>query len=447
MKKNDRFIGVCEGYNDKGLGVVRHEGFVFFVKDIARQDQVEILVLSLKKNYGFGKVLRWIKKSPCIKEAECSVYRLCGGCQLQHLTYDEQLYFKTKKVEDCFKSIAKKDIVCDEIIGADHPWRYRNKVQVPVQEDQGTVKIGFYRNHTNDLVEFDDCLVQSELSNTILQFCKQKMMDLRCAEKIRHLLIKHAHNTNEVLLTVVVKEYPFEKAEELFTSIKQEFNEIKSIVVNINTRKDNVLLSNQEKVVFGTGVIEEKLDDFHFQIASKSFYQINPEQTSKLYQKVKEFSNLKKTEVAVDLYCGTGTIGTFISKDAKKVIGVEIVEAAIENAKKNIELNQIENIEFICADATEGANEILSRNEKIDVVIVDPPRKGCDIKTLEAVVAMKPDRIVYVSCDPSTLARDVRILAEKGYELSRVQPVDMFPMTHHVETVALLSYNQKYIEC
>ncbi len=439
MKKNDKFIGVCEGYNDKGFGVVKHQGIVFFVKGLIRAEKAEILVISMKKNYGFGKVQQIIEPSEHRVVPKCSVYQHCGGCQIQHLDDKEQGQFKTQKVSDCFKSIAQMDVKVNEIIGASQLWRYRNKVQVPVQVKEGRARIGFYRNRTNDLVEFEDCLVQTKLSNDILKFCKQKMEELQNAKEIRHILIKHAHQTNQVMVVLIAWKYPFSKSEELVNLLVAEFSEIESVVVNINDRKDNVILSNSEVVVAKENFIEETLNDFKFKISSKSFYQINPEQTLKLYNQAVEYAGLTGIETVVDLYCGTGTIGLFAAPNAKKVIGIEIVKEAIIDAQKSAKINGVENVEFICADAKDGAAQIVKCDEKVDVVIVDPPRKGCDEETLQAIVKMNPQKIVYVSCDPSTLARDIKKLVDNEYELVQVQPVDMFPMTYHVETCALLS--------
>ncbi|MEG0169325.1 MAG: 23S rRNA (uracil(1939)-C(5))-methyltransferase RlmD [Anaerorhabdus sp.] len=438
MKKNDKFIGTCVGYNTEGLGIVRHDGIVFFVKNILRDEQAEIVVTMMKKNYGFGRCLKIVMPSSHRVEPKCTIYKDCGGCQLQHMDAKEQMYFKHQKVKDCFKSIAHLEPMIHEPLGMDSPYRYRNKVQVPVQGENGTLKIGFYRNHTHEIIEFDDCLVQTEESNEIVRRCKVLIQDNHCESNFKHVLIKHAHRTNQVMVVFIVKQYPFVGIDEIKTQLMNEFKNIESVIVNINPKEDNVILSNKEVVLTSQGIIQEQLHDFKFNISSKSFYQINPKQTQVLYDKAIEYADLTKEDTVIDLYCGTGTIGLFASTLAKKVIGIEVVAEAIEDAKVNAEINHVNNIEFICADAKDGANEILKRNEIIDVVIVDPPRKGCDQMTLESIVKMNPKKIVYVSCDPSTLARDCRILKELGYEIQEVQPVDMFPQTHHVECVVKL---------
>ena len=443
MKKNDQFNGKCVGYNVEGLGIVKHDGFVFFVKNMLKDEEGEIVVTSLKKNYGFGRCLKLTNVSEHRIEPSCSIYKHCGGCQLQHMDRYEQRNFKYQKVVDCFKSIAHMEPTIQDVLDMEYPLRYRNKVQIPVQFENHEVKMGFYRNHTNEIVEFDDCLVQTETSNKIVQAMKRYLKELNCGDVFKHVLIKHAHRTDEIMIVFIVKQYPFKQCEELKNKLMNEFSSIKSVIVNINKRNDNVILTNEEVTLTEKKLIQEKLHDFYFNISSKSFYQINPSQTQVLYDKAIEYAQLTKEDTVVDLYCGTGTIGLFASPKVNKVIGIEVVEAAIEDAKINASINNIKNIEFICADAKEGAKEILRRGEKIDVVIVDPPRKGCDEDTLQSIAAMNPKRIVYVSCDPSTLARDCALLSKLAYSIEVVQPVDMFPLTHHVETVVLMSRKDK----
>lgn len=438
MKKNDRFLGICTGYNVEGLGIVKHDGFVFFVKNMLKGEEGEIVITSLKKNYGFGRCLNLIKTSEHRQVPTCTIYKHCGGCQLQHMDRFEQQAFKHQKVKDCFKSIAQMEPLIEDVLDMKNPTRYRNKVQVPVQCENKRIKMGFYRNHTNEIVEFEDCLVQTETSNQIVQSMKKYLEDYQCGDVFKHILIKHAHRTNEVMVVFVVSQYPFHNCELLKEKIMMDYPNIKSVIVNINKRNDNVILTNEEIALTETTLIQEKLHDFYFNISSKSFYQINPDQTQVLYDKAIEYANLSKNDTVIDLYCGTGTIGLFASTHAKKVIGIEVVQAAIDDAIINAKNNHVDNIEFICADAKEGAKEILRRDEKIDVVIVDPPRKGCDQATLQSIVEMNPRRIVYVSCDPSTLARDCAILSKQNYQVECVQPVDMFPLTHHVENVAKL---------
>ncbi len=439
MKKNDKFIGKCLGYSVDGLGIVKEEGFVFFVKDMIADEEGEIVVTSLKKNYGYGKCLKHTKISEHRQEAVCTIYKSCGGCQLQHFDQEEQRNFKRQKVKDCFRSIAKIEVDVLEVLDMENPFRYRNKVQVPIQSKDREIKMGFYRNHTQEIIEFEDCRVQTELSNQILKYCKKKIQEYQCGADLRHILVKHAHEANQVMIVLVVRRYPFVNSEQFVQVLLEKFPQIESVIANINTREGNVILSNKEITLSKKDYIIEELDGLTFKISSKSFYQINPRQTAILYRKVMEFADLTGEEIVVDLYCGTGTIGLFASSKARKVIGIEIVEAAIKDAKENAIMNGTNNVEFICADAKEGARELVQRQEKVDVVIVDPPRKGCDESTLASIIQINPNRIIYVSCNPATLARDVKKLSQEGYQVNKVQPVDMFPMTNHVETVCLLS--------
>ncbi len=437
LKKNDRFIGTCTDINEDGLGIVKHEGFCFFVKDCLPDEVIEAHVVSLKKNYGFAIVKNFIEKSKSRVNPPCSVYKKCGGCQLQHMNYESQLIYKQKHVKDCMQRIGKIDVDTQHCLGMENPFEYRNKVQVPIQYNNGELKIGFYRKYSHDIVEYDYCIVQTKLQNEIISQFKHWLIEEDCAQFFRHLLIKHAHNTNELMLVFVVKEYPFKNVDKIVDKCVQSFPQCQSILVNINTREDNVILGNEEVVLYKNKTIKETLDDCIFNISSKSFYQINPIQTKVLYNKAIELANITKDDVVADVYCGTGTIGIFAAKYARKVIGIEIVASAVEDAKINAKANNVNNIEFICGDAGKCTQILADQNTSIDVAIVDPPRKGLDVATIEALQKMNPSRLVYVSCNPATLARDCSLLS-KSYKIKYVQPVDMFPMTTHVETVVLL---------
>ena len=440
MKKNDKFIGKCSAYNSQGMGIVKYNDIVFFVPGIIKGETAEILIVKMLKNYGYGKMINLIEASSHRIEPKCSVYKYCGGCHLQHMDRTCQAFFKTQLVKDCFRNIANMDVEINDVLDMDYPYRYRNKVQVPFAKDKDdNLKAGFYRLHSNDIIEFSDCLVQTELSNKLIQFIKSTLISLNIGEYFRHVLIKHAHNTNQVMVVLIVNKYPIIKLDILKEELINNFKEIKSIIVNINPNKTNVILGNEEVVLYGDSKIQEELNELYFNISSKSFYQINPKQTKVLYDLAIEYAKITKDEIVVDLYCGTGTIGLLAAKHAKKVFGIEIVKEAIEDAKVNAKNNKIDNIEFINADAKVGAKLLLDSKQHVDVVIVDPPRKGCDKQTLEAINIFNPKRLIYVSCDPATLARDVKILSNYGFQPQIIQPVDMFPLTSHVETVVLLS--------
>ena len=438
MKKNDLWQGISEGYTYDGAGVVHFGDLVFFVPGLLEGEEAELGVTAMKKNYGYARIAKLLKKSEHRAVPQCSVYKQCGGCQLMHMDYEEQKRFKENKVKGVFRQNAKMDIEPLPIITGDHETAYRNKVQVPVQYDKGHVKMGFYRGHTNEIAEFDRCLVQTDASNEIVQFMKKTLEELRIGSIFRHVLIKHAHRSGQIMVCFVVREYPFRNAENLVKKLTAAFPAVRSVTCIENRREDNVILDGKETVLYGDPYIEEHLLGRTFRISARSFYQINPYATEKLYAKAIEYAGLTGNETVIDLYCGTGTIGILCAGSAKKVYGIEIVADAVKDARINAKLNDISNIDFFTADAKVGAKRLIENKIKADVVIVDPPRKGCSKETLDAIVTIGPERLVYVSCDPSTLARDVAYLDEKGFRLQKVQPVDMFPHTNHIETIVLL---------
>ncbi len=443
MKKNETFIATCSDYTYEGAGVVHCGDMVFFVPGLIVGEEAELGITALKKNYGYARIVRLIKKSEHRVEPKCSVNRLCGGCQLLHMDNAEQEQFKIDKVKGCFRMNASMEVDISSILEADTRSGYRNKVQVPVQLNGNQVDMGFYQNHTNKIINYDKCIMQSDLSNAITKSLKKWFDELRCAKEIRHVLIKHAHKTNEVMVCLIVRHYPFPKSDLIINKLTKTYPEIKSIVAIENRREDNVILDGKEYLLYGQKYIEETLLGCKFRISARSFYQINPYATEILYQTAKDYAGLTGNETLIDLYCGTGTIGLICAKDAKKVYGIEIVEDAIKDAKINAQINNITNEEFFVGDAGSGAQKLLKNHIQPDVVIVDPPRKGCSKETLNAVIQMNPERIVYVSCDPATLARDCKYLDEHHYHLEKIQPVDMFPGTVHVETVVLMSRKDK----
>lgn len=437
MKKNDTYTGIAEGYTEDGSAVVRIAGVVIFVPGLIVGEEAEIAINKMKKNYGYGRVVRILKPSEHRVEPVCSVHRLCGGCQLQHMDEEAQKDFKEEKVRGCFAQNAGMDIRPLPILDGGQHWNYRNKVQVPVQVNQGRVDMGFYQNHTNRVIPYDVCHVQNALSNRISRFFQNTLDRLSCASDVRHILIKHAHRTGEVMVCMIVRKYPFNNADVLQEKLLKEFPQIRSFSVIVNNNNNNVILDGKEILLAGRSYIEEELLGCRFRISARSFYQINPYATEVLYKTALEYAQLTGNETVIDLYCGTGTIGILASKQAKKVYGIEIVADAVRDARINAEINNAGNIEFVNTDASKGAQAVLRSKIRPDVVIVDPPRKGCSADTLDAIEKMNPERLVYVSCDPATLARDVKIMREKGYEVEKIQPVDMFPNTNAVETVVL----------
>ncbi len=441
MKKNDLWQGVSEGYTYDGAGVVHFGDIVFFVPGLIEGEEAELGVTAMKKNYGYARIADLKKRSAHRVVPKCSVYKQCGGCQLMHMDYEEQKRFKEGKVKGVFLQNAKMDITPLPILTDEHTEGYRNKVQVPVQCDKNGVKMGFYRGRSNDIVEFEQCIVQTGRSNEIVRFLKETLDRLHIGSIFRHVLIKHAHRTNQIMVCFVVREYPFRRSNQLVSELTASFPEIRSVTCIVNRREDNVILDGAETVLYGDPYIEETLLGCRFRISARSFYQINPYTTELLYSKAIEYAGLSGKETVIDLYCGTGTIGILCARSAKKVYGIEIVDDAVKDARINAKLNGITNIDFFTADAKLGAKRLIENRIKADVVIVDPPRKGCSPETLNAIVTIHPKRFIYVSCDPSTLARDCALLSEKGYTVDRIQPVDMFPHTNHVETVCLLTHS------
>lgn len=438
MKKNEKFILTCTSYTFEGMGVAKHEGFPVFIKDMLVEETGEVVITKVLKNYAYGRCLKLLKKSTQRVLPACPIFKQCGGCQLQHMSFDEQQAFKRQRVQDCFSRIAKSDLIVENVLSMQKGWHYRNKGQVPVGVKEDQVVCGFYRIHSNEIIDMNECLIQHPLINEVVQEIKSYLQIYQIGDYFRHLLVKVGFKTKQVMVVLIVKDKNIPYLDELVAQISQN-KQVHSIILNINQRKDNVILGEQEILLYGSPTIEDELDGLKFNLSSKSFYQVNPIQTQVLYQKALEFANITPQDTVLDLYCGIGTISLFMARHAKKVIGIEIVPEAIEDAKKNAKINQIDNIEFVCSDAGAYASKLAQKNIQLDVVCVDPPRKGCDEVTLSSLLKMTPKRIVYVSCDPSTCARDCKYLEEHGYRLEKIQPVDMFPNSFHVETVVLMS--------
>ena len=441
MRKNEKFIAKCENYTFEGLGVVKYENKPVFVKNMLEGESGEIIVTKVLKNYAFGKCLRLIEISHERVEPLCPVYKQCGGCQIAHMSQDAQRTFKRQRVQDCINRIGKLDTEVSDVLSMDSPYHYRNKGQIPVGVKNDRVICGFYRIHSNDIIEMNECLIQHDAINEMVKMIKELLQKYQNGEYFRHLLIKVGFYTKQVMVVLIVRDEHIPNLDQMVNEISRHEN-VKSIILNLNQRKDNVILGEKEILLYGSSTIRDQLHDLKFNISSKSFYQVNPIQTLRLYDKAVEFAELSGRETVLDLYCGIGTISLFMARKAKHVIGIEIIEDAIEDAKENAVLNHIQNAEFICSDAGTFAQKLAEKNMKVDVICVDPPRKGCDEKTLNSILKMDPKRIVYVSCDPSTLARDLYFLSHHDYEVKKIQPVDMFPNSFHVETVVMLSHKK-----
>lgn len=503
-QKNDELELDIIDMGTEGVGIGKVKGYPLFVKDAVIGDRVRVSVMKTKKNYGYARLLKIVKASPFRVEPKCPVARQCGGCQLQHCSYEKQTEWKEQKVINCLErignfSLKESKIQVEPILQMDEPFHYRNKAQFPVGTDKdGNLVAGFYAGRSHSIIANTDCNIQhpcnKKIVDTILQFMKDcgiPAYDERThTGLVRHILTRVGAATGEVMVCLVIngKKLPHDKelVERLLTctwndipakekkaitgnkfseadiqtktakedKINEESIEntakctsdstelvIKSICLNFNEEKTNVILGQELQVLYGEKYIEDYIGDIKYRISPLSFYQVNPLQTKRLYQTALEYANLQGGEVVWDLYCGIGTISLFLAQKAAHVCGVEIVPQAVEDARENARLNHFKNVEFFVGAAEDVVVEQYRQSHgslKADVVTLDPPRKGCDEKLLETVIAMEPERIVYVSCDPATLARDLRFLCDRGYELKKVRPCDMFGQSYHVETVILL---------
>ena len=449
FRKNDLVTLEIEDCGIDGEGIGKADGFTVFVKDAVIGDTVTAKIIKAKKNYGYGRLMEVLKPSPYRVEPKCEFARQCGGCQLQALSYDQQLVFKTNKVKGHLERIGGfTDIPMEPIIGMDELFHYRNKAQFPVgRNKEGKIVTGFYAGRTHNIIENRDCALgvaenKEVLDRVIAHMEKYGIEPYNEATGkglVRHVLIRYGYFTKEVMVCLILNGNKIPKEEQLVKSLC-EIPGMTSITINVNKKHSNVILGEEIRLLWGQEYITDRIGDISYQISPLSFYQVNPMQTQKLYAKALEYADLHGQETVWDLYCGIGTISLFLAQKAKFVRGVEIVPAAIENAKENAKLNGLENTEFFVGKA----EQVLPREYKkngvyADVIVVDPPRKGCDETLLETMIEMNPERIVYVSCDSATLARDLKYLCERGYELRKVCPVDQFGMTVHVETVVLLS--------
>ena len=476
FKKNQEVTVTIDDLGKDGEGIGHIDGYTLFIKDALPGETVRAKIMKTKKGYGFARLVEIQKKAPGRVVPKCISARACGGCTLQHLSYEEQLRFKEKKVLDCLSRIGEVDLTGVEVLpifGMENPWHYRNKAQFPVRRGkEGKPVVGFYAGRTHSVIPVTDCAIQSspmkEILETILVVMEQENIPAYDEEThegiIRHIFIRKAFATGEIMVCLIINEGFRKFAEqygEPFRLALTKIEGVTSILVNVNKERTNVIMGTYTKCLWGKETITDYIGKIRYEISAQSFYQVNPLQTEKLYQTALEFAGLTGGETVWDMYCGIGTISLFLASSvgqAGKVLGVEIVPEAVENARKNAALNQLDNVEFFCGAAEDvvGSEEVYNRVGEVgmraDVVVVDPPRKGCDRVLLETICNMAPARIVYVSCDPATLARDVKILGEGRdgvqYEVKKVRTCDMFPQGGHVETVCLLSklHSDQHIE-
>ncbi len=449
LKKNDLVILEITDLGSTGEGIGRVDGFTLFVKDALIGDVIQAKVIKVKKSYGYGRLMEIVTPSHYRTEPRCVQARACGGCQIQPLVYEEQLKYKENKVRGLLERVGKvQDYVMEPIIGMEAPWHYRNKAQFPVGTTKdGEIVTGFYAGRTHSIVPVETCFIQHPENEKLMDIVRRWMNDHQVSAYdetthkglVRHIFTRIGKYTGEIMVCLVINGNKIPAAQDLIERLVQVPG-MKSICLNLNREKTNVILGNEVKYLWGEHFITDFIGDVKYRISPLSFFQVNPVQTQKLYQTALEYGDIKKDEVVWDLYCGIGTISLFLAKHAKQVCGVEIVPQAIDDARENARLNGIQNASFFVGKAEEVVPQQYEENGiSADVIVVDPPRKGCDEKLLDCMVKMAPERIVYVSCDPATLARDLKFLEEHGYKVMKVRCVDMFPHSVHVETVCLLS--------
>lgn len=472
VTKNDELVLEIRDMNADGEGIGHAGGYALFVKDAVPGDVIRARVMKTKKNYGFARLMEILTPSPDRIQPQCPVARQCGGCQIMHYSYEKQLEWKEQKVADCLRRIGgvlvmtKREagqkmtqpdaVIMEPIMGMQVPYHYRNKAQFPVGCDrEGKIQIGFYAGRTHNIIPQTDCAIQDSCNYAILECIRAWMEEYHIHpynEKngkglVRHILIRTGFATGEVMVCLVINGKKLPRKTELVKSLQNlksgtdRTKSIVSICLNHNMENTNVILGDEVSVLYGKDYIEDKIGDITYRISVPSFYQVNPAQTKRLYETALSYADLHGEEVVWDLYCGIGTISLFLAQHAKQVYGVEIVPEAIRDARENAALNNITNAEFFVGAAEEVMPEMYKESGgsmRADVITLDPPRKGCDTRLLEAVAAMQPERIVYISCDPATLARDVKYLGEKGYAVKKVRCCDMFGHSGHVETVCLL---------
>jgi 23S rRNA (uracil1939-C5)-methyltransferase len=447
VMKNEYYDVAFEDLTHDGLGVAKIDGFPVFVKNGLPGEKAKIKVIKVKKGYGYGRLIELHEQSPDRVAPLCPIYKQCGGCQLQHLSYEGQLRAKQKHVKEVMARIGKlENVIVHPVIGMKDPWRYRNKAQVPVGEREGGLVAGFYQERSHEIINMDACLIQQEMNDVVVQTVKKicekykvpAYNEVTHKGVLRHIMARYGAVTKEVMVVLITRTEELPHKKKIVQEIIDSVPNVKSIIQNINPKKTNVIMGDETKVLWGAEYIYDYIGDIKFAISARSFYQVNPEQTKVLYEKALEYAQLTGEETVIDAYCGIGTISLFLAKKAKKVYGVEVVPEAIEDAKRNAELNGITNVEFAVGEAEAVIPKWYEQGIRADCIVVDPPRKGCDETLLQTIIAMKPKRVVYVSCNPATLARDLRILEDGGYQTIEVQPVDMFPHTAHVESVARL---------
>ncbi len=447
VQKNEYYDVKIESLTHDGLGVARVDGFPVFVANALVGEEINMKVTLVKKTYAFGRAVDYFVTSGERVKPECGIYKQCGGCQVQHLSYEGQLKMKHDTVVNHLKRIGHiEDANVLPTIGMQNPSRYRNKTQVPFGYADGKVVAGFYQKRSHEIINMQSCLIQTDISDQIVETMRQLCQELEIDPYneslnlgvLRHVIVRVGFKTEEIMVTLVTRTHEIPNSELLIQRLVSKYPKIKSIAQNVNPKVTNVIFGDVTRILYGEPYIYDEMNGIRFAISPRSFYQVNPIQTETLYSKAVEYAQLSGNEIVFDAYCGIGTITLFLAQHAKQVYGVEIIPEAIEDAKMNAQLNGFENTQFAVGKSEEIIPAWIENGIVPDVIVVDPPRKGCDRSLLDTMLEAAPDRIVYVSCDSSTLARDLRVLIDGGYKLEVVQPVDMFPQTAHIECVAKL---------
>lgn len=462
IKSGIKFTVECDTLNHEGQGVCRVTGikdgemiekFPLFVNEFLPHEKGIVEIVKVSKHYGYAKLCRLFKETahPDRMNPQCPHAGSCGGCNIMHMNYPLQLRFKQKMVIDTLKKIGGiDDVIVLPVIGMDNPTRYRNKVQVPFRKKGYKTICGFFKRDSHEVIPFEKCYIQSDISSEIIHFIRNLCNEFKIQGYneengkglIRHVLVRTNSNATNAMVVLVMTNVSFPSQDEFIAKLTKRYPIISSIIINVNVQKGNTILGEQCITIYGEKTIQDELCGLIFQIGAKSFYQVNHIQTENLYKKAIELAQLKPTDILIDAYCGIGTIGLIASKYVKEVYAVEIVEEAIQNAKENAKNNCIQNIHFVCNKAEKQIVDWYKQHKKIDAIVVDPPRKGCDKMLLDTIDEMNIPKLIYVSCDPATLARDLKYMREKGYEISKIQPVDMFPMTSNIENIAILYRKQ-----
>ena len=448
VKKNERYTLDIIDLSYEGMGVAKIDGYPLFIENALPGERVEVLVVKAGNKFGYGKVEKWLTESPDRQPLKDNRLLRTGIAPLAHLNYEQQLLFKQKQVENVMSKIAKMpEVNILPTIPMENPVGYRNKAQIPVRRIDGRLATGFYKKNSHELVEIEDYYIQDPAIDEAIKRVRDILQlfqvrgynEAKNEGQIRHIIIRRGHYSHEMMVVLVTRKEKFFKEKEIASIIHEELPEVVSVVQNINEEKTNVILGDKEKVLYGRSYIEDQLLGKTYRISSKSFYQVNTEQTEKLYQTAIEFAALQKEDTVIDAYSGIGTIGLSLADKVKEVYGMELVPEAIEDAQFNALTNKIENAHYEVGKAETVMKKWQDKGIKPSVIVVDPPRKGLDARFIASAIDMAPAKLVYISCNPATFARDAKLFAESGYEVKKVQPVDLFPQTHHVELVALLA--------